>query len=165
MSIVLLNKELIVELKTSRSIFIVTKHQKNIINYFFSPSIGIKLYDCKISWKDSKNISFVFNKYTNSGLFNLLKFINTILNELYNDNCFDTPKKVAPFIYEKEDSFYIRCFVNPKKVISKFENEEISAFHFPQTNATYKEATIVFKNIWEDKSRAGYNIELYSVKI
>ena len=113
-------------------------------------------------------ISFEFHKYHQINLLTQLKQIYACLNELYRTNCYNQaePSIIAPFWYEKGDYFYIRAFINLKKNITlQFEDEPIETFVMPRIGMEYQNVTIHIKNVWEQGDKAGFNIELNSVKI
>jgi hypothetical protein len=122
-------------------------------------------------WCDKKHISFCLNKWENIWLLDLMKFIEKGLINLYKryEGESEDSQNVASFFYEKGEYFYIRCFLPKVKseynIISKFENEEYEKFSVPRIGYIYHSVIINFKNIWEDNSRAGFNIELKNVEI
>lgn len=171
MSRIILNSEIINELISSNSLIMQTKFQRGSDgkNYYFSPTISLKLFNPKVSWVDQykKNLSFCFNKYENINLLTMLRYINTKLIELYNKKS-DNPVNVAPFYFEKDDNFYIRCYLPNVKgkyyITSSFNNNEES-FNIPRIGATYTHVVIDIRNIWENHNRSGFNLELKETDI
>ena len=108
---VLLNSNIFGEMLKTYSIGISKKYQKDTINYYFTPNLCLKMFNVKVTWTDKKNISFCVNKWENTSLLNLMKFIEKGLINLYNKyDSENTDKIVSSFFYEKGDYFYIRCF-------------------------------------------------------
>ena len=59
---------------------IAKKHQKEGgVNYYFSPSIGIKLYNAKVIFKNPKFLVLQFSKDHNINLLYFLRGVNSIL--------------------------------------------------------------------------------------
>lgn len=183
MSRILLNNTILYEIENSKykSILLNKNYQKNTINYYFIPTIGITLYNPKVSWIDplKKHISFSFYKYpelkgtNNYTSLNLIKKCNDVLGNIYKNYEYDNnEKQVAPFFYEKGDYYYIRCYLPKSKVfyniISQYDDENITTlFKIPSKETIYNNITIEFRNIWEDISNSlvGFNIELKEVRI
>lgn len=162
---ILLNGETLNKLYNTNSLILSKKWQKKTLNYYFCPTIGLKLYNPQVSWIDpsKKNISFMFNKWENTSLLKLLQFIHDTLTTIYNDSAYSTPSTLAPFFYEKDDKFYIRTYLPQVKghygIKSTFDNIT-GPFYIPRKDCTYNSIIIDFRNIWESDNRAGYNIEL-----
>ena len=164
---ILLNGETLNKLYNTNSLILSTKHQKKTdgINYFFCPTIGLKLYNPQVSWVDpsKKNLSFSFNKWENSSLLKLLNFIHDTLTTIYNNNAYNGAKVLAPFFFEKDDRFYIRTYLPSVKGhfgIKSIFNDIQEPFNIPRKDCVYNSIIIEFRNIWESDNRAGYNIEL-----
>lgn len=164
---ILLNSEILNNLYNTKSLVLSKKFQKNSagINYFFCPTIGLKLYNPQVSWVDAsnKNLSFSFNKWENITLLKLLVYIHDTLTEIYNDSAYNGPKILAPFFFEKDDKFYIRTYLPKVKGhfgIKSVFNEIQDKFNIPRKDCIYNYIIIDFRNIWESDNRAGYNIEL-----
>lgn len=137
-------------------------------NYFFSPTISLKLFNAKVSWIDTskKNLSFSFNKYENLTLLNMLKNINTKLTDIYNNKS-DEPVVISPFFYEKDELFYIRVYLPSLKGnfhIESIFNGEKENFNIPRLNCVYNNVIIDIRNIWESNVRSGFNLELKIVE-
>lgn len=173
MARVLLNTNIIHEMVNTNNLTTNIKFQRGDgKNYFFVPTIGIQLYNAKVSWIDQykKNISFSFNKYENLSLLNMLKSINESLIGVYNKQS-DNPVPVAPFFYEKDELFYIRVYLpnlNKKYHIEcsfiDSQNTESSSFSIPRLNCVYDSIIIDIRNIWENDMRSGFNLELKKVE-
>jgi hypothetical protein len=164
---IILNNQVINDLIYSKTIALETKYQRKSDNknYFFSPNIGLKLFNAKISWIDpsKKNISFAFNKYDNLSLLNMLRYINEKLTCVYNNKSI-YPKTISPFFFEKDDLFYIRCYLpntgKGKYHIQSYFNNELEIFNIPKLSSSYNTIIIDIRNIWEDDNKAGFNLEL-----
>ena len=176
---ILLNNEILSHIDESKytSITLSKSYQKNTINYYFLPTIGIKLFDAKVTWVDplKKHISFSFYKYpelngNHSGSLNFIKKCYETLTNIYKNYEYDNrDSEIAPFFHEKGDYYYIRCYLPKSKyfynIISEFEDEKESIFNIPRIDTIYKSVIIEFRNIWEDTdtSKRGFNIELKNV--
>jgi hypothetical protein len=162
----ILNSEIINDLISTDTLQLIEKFQRGSgKNYFFTPTIGIKLHNPKITWIDSfkKNISFSFNKYDNINLYIMLKHINTSLSYLYKQKAYNPTDNIASFFYEKGNYFYIKCYLpntnNKYQIVSMFnDNEEI--FTIPKVNSFYNTVVLDIRNIWEKNNQAGFNLEL-----
>jgi len=167
---IILNSQVINDLIFSNTLELQTKFQKNNgKNYFFMPNIGIKLFNAKVSWIDpfKKNISFAFNKYENLALLNMLRYINEKLTMVYNKKS-SYPKPLSPFLFEKDDSFYIRCYLpntRGKYHIESYFNNDTEGFSIPKMSCVYNIIVIDIRNIWEDDNKSGFNLELKETSV
>lgn len=165
MSRIILNSEIINDLITSNILELQTKFKKPTgKNYFFIPNIGLKLYNAKVSWIDpsKKNISFSFNKRDNINLLIMLKSIFSKLHDIYNRKA-NHPKPISSFFFEKDDSFYIRCYlpnIRGKYHILSYFNDDSEEFTIPKLSSIYNIIIVDIRNIWEDDNKAGFNLEL-----
>ena len=79
----ILNSEIMNDLIKTDILKFLEKYQRGGSgkNYFITPTIGIKLYNPKITWIDNykKNIAFSFSKHDNLNLYTMLKYINNSL--------------------------------------------------------------------------------------
>jgi|688.fasta_scaffold1142414_1 hypothetical protein len=141
-------------------------------NYFFSPNIGIKLYSPKVSWLDSKGISFCFNKVENMSLLDLLKYINSSLDKIYinykTNYGLPNDSQLSSLYYEKGDFFYIKCHLpnsNGKYFITyNSDIEKNGTYTRPRIGCVYNSVTIDIRNIWEtDNKKAGVHLELKEI--
>lgn len=162
---IILNSDILNELINTNSLSIQETFQKRSgKNYFFSPTIAIKLLNPKVSWIDSykKNISFSFNKYDNLSLLNFLKYVQQRLVQLYNTKSYN-PQNVASIYYEKGDYFYVKVYLpnvnNKYNIVSQFNGEQ-EQFKIPRVGITYDSVIIDIRNIWEKDNLAGLNLEL-----
>ena len=164
----ILSSEILNDLLKTNSLTLQEKYQKNNgKNYYISPTIGLKLYNPKVSWIDAykKNISFIFSKYENLSLLNFLKYVQEKLAELYKAKSYN-PQNLSNIYYEKGDYFYVKTHLpNTYKsgihynIISVFNNEP-EKFTVPKLGATYNYIIVDIRNIWEQNNLAGFNLEL-----
>ena len=166
MDILILNSELLNNLIQSNELTLMKKFQrgKNGSNYFFIPNIGVKLFNVKVTWVDpfKKNLSFSINRWENPNLINMLRHINTSLSELYKNISYSN-LNVASFFFEKGDFIYIRTYLpNTNGKYHIYNN--LGNFTVPRKDACFDSITIYFKNIWEDDTKAGFNIELKEIE-
>jgi hypothetical protein len=166
MDILILNSELLNNIIQSNSLTLMKKFQrgKNGLNYFLIPNIGVKLFNVKVTWVDpfKKNLSFSINRWENPNLITLLRHINTSLSELYKNMSYSN-LNVAPFFFEKGDYIYIRTYL-PNTNGKYHIHNNLGNFIVPRKDSTFDSITIYFKNIWEDDTKAGFNIELKEVE-
>jgi hypothetical protein len=162
----ILNSEVMNDLISTDTLKLIEKPQRGSSgkNYFFTPTIGLKLYNPKITWIDplKKNISFSFNKYDNFNLYTMLKYINKSLVSIYKKQAYNPIDNVSPFYYEKGDYFYIKCYlpnINGKYHITSLFNNIQENFTIPRVGYSYSAIVLDIKNIWE-KDNAGFNLEL-----
>lgn len=159
--------------QTNDKLIIFKETYKNgFRNFFFAPNIGIKLYSPKVSWLDTKGISFCFNKMENMSLLDLLKYINNSLNKIYinykKNNGLPNDTTLSPLYYEKDDSFYIKCHLPNVKgkyfITYNSETEKDAKFSKPRIGCVYSSVVIDIRNIWEtDNKKAGVHLELKEV--
>ena len=185
---IIINSEILPDLK----IKILKKTQKISCNhnYYFSPNMGMHLYNAKVTFINPKFIVFEFDKRTHLNLLLLMRKTNDRLQTELKKNfseLFD--KEIYDIVSEKDESFSIRCFlpntlqtVNPSvrqgtlskipgigtrekyNIICKSNQNENLTFKLPRLECIFSEITIEIKNVWENGDKRGYNIELKSVK-
>lgn len=162
----ILNSEIINDLISTNTINILEKYQrKGGKNYFFTPTISLKLYNPKVTWVDStkKNISFLFKKYDNLTLYTMLKNINQSLINFYKNKAYNPIENISSFFYEKGDYFYVKCYLpnmNGKFLITSVFNDVEEDFKPPHVGLTYNTVILDIRNIWEKDNHAGFNLEL-----
>jgi len=163
MDLLILNSELL----NNINLTVLKKFQrgKSGANYFFVPNVGVKIFNAKVSWVDpyKKNLSFSINRWENSNLITLLRHINSSLSDTYKKNSY-LDLNVAPLFFEKGDFIYIRTYLPNANGKYHITNNEMSSFNIPYKDATFNSITIYFKNIWEDDTKAGFNVELKHVE-
>lgn len=160
-SIILSNSNLnIINLKIAKC-----KNQDEFKNFFFGPTISLRLYNPIISWADTKSISVSFKKSSiikdckiitndNYNLLNLLRNVNEKLINVYKnykeDYGHDTLDLIPTLFYEKDDYFYIKCNL-PKK-------------YSPKIGTIYEYILVDIRNIYEIGKKCGFRLDLKHYK-
>ena len=165
----ILNSENIYKLCTTRSLVISRKPQKIKGNYNFSisPLLCLRIYNVKVLISDTKYIVLEFDKIENGSLFMLLLKIDKHITE-YLKNIFNFPDNITfHSIYSDVDTkFTLRCYLpqtNNKYNIKYYVDNQEETFQCLHKNSVLKEVIIDVKNIWQNKDRVGYNLELKKV--
>lgn len=167
----ILTSEILNNLLDNNEITLLEKYQRNSgKNYFFTPTISLKLYKPKITWIDpqKKNLSFSFIKHENLSLYTFLKNVNNSLNNLYKNKAYNPVKNIYPFFIEKGNYFYVKCYLpnlNKKYNINSYFNDKEELFSPPLINSVYDSVIVDIRNIWEKDLNAGFNLELKCVYI
>jgi hypothetical protein len=146
--------------------------KKDHYNYFFNPVIEIALRNARVFYVDPncKFIVFIFSKLTDINLYLFCKSIsNTLLYKtkklakeiLYTTKIHD--KESFPFYLKRDNDteFTIKCNVN--NAIKFYYNNDLERFKVPTTGMLYNTVYINIKNIWEDITRVGFNLEIKSI--
>jgi hypothetical protein len=166
----LLTSESLTNLIQEGKLNILKKSQKLGTNYFFTPTIGIKLYNPKVIFTDRKNITFQFDKRTNLNLYKMLEYINSILMKKYKNSSQTIPELNYNLFSENDDYFNIRVFLPYSKgkydiqVLDNQSHAEFTPFRIPNKGAVYDIIVVEIRNIWEQPSRSGFNLELKSIE-
>jgi hypothetical protein len=166
----LLTSESLNELLQSNQLNMLKKNQKFGTNYYFTPNIGIRLYNAKVIFSDRKNITFQFDKWKNQSLYKMLQYINTILLQKYKKSSNKIPDVNYNLFYETEDHFNIRVYLpfsKSKYNIHVHDNDpEKSSLEFkiPRNGIVYDVIVLEIRNVWEQDTRSGFNIELKSIE-
>lgn len=164
--LLILNSELLSNIMKTNGLTAIKKFQKGKSgsNFFFTPSIGIKLFNVKVTWVDpfKKNLAFSINRWENPNLITLLRYINKCLSDIYKRYSY-LDLNISPFFFEKGDFIYIRTYLPNTNGLYHIHNN-LGSFIVPRKDSTFDSITIYFKNIWEDDTRAGFNIELKDVE-
>lgn len=150
------------------------KKQKNpnCFNYFFNPSLDIQIFNNRVFFVDTKTIVFIYSKKDNINLY--LFFKNTSNQLLYKTGVLAkktmytstfNEKIKFPFYFERsnEEEFTIKCNINNN--IKFYENDSLDRFTLPRSGAVYNKIILNFKNIWEDPTRVGFNIDLKEIHL
>lgn len=162
----ILNSEIMNDLVSTDTLKLIEKYQRGSgKNHFFTPTIGLKLYNPKVTWVDpyKKNLAFSFSKNNNLNLYTMLKHINTSLSSIYKQKAYNPIDNISSFFYEKGEYFYIKCYLpntNKKYQIISFFNDSEEPFNVPRTGASYNTVIVDIRNIWEKDNHAGFNLEL-----
>lgn len=165
----LLTSTSLTELLQEGRLHLLKKPQKLGTNYYFAPTIGIKLYNAKVLFSDQKNITFQFDKWKNPSLYKMLQHINTVLLQKYKKSSDQVPAITYNIFSETEDHVNIRVFLPSSKgkyTIHVQDNEEHSALEFkiPRKGIIYDVVVLEIRNIWEQSTRSGFNLELKSIE-
>lgn len=161
-----MNAESLREAITTKELAFFKTNQKNSnnINYFFTPTISINLYKCKVIYRTNKNITIQFDKILNKSLYLMLSSMHNQLSAFVNINTDN--KKFYPIVYETDTKFSIQCYL-PHKIdkyfISCTFDKEECAFTLPNINSYLDMVNIEIRNIWETKDKIGYNIEIKKI--
>ena len=163
---VILNTEITNNLISTDILGIIEKYQKKGgKNYFFTPTISIKLFKPKVTWIDStkKNVSFLFKKHENLNLYTMLRNVNNSLTYFYKTKAYNPIDNISPFFYEKGDYFYVKSYlpnINGKYLINSYLNNIEEIFKVPRIGIIYDVIILDIRNIWEKDNHAGFNLEL-----
>lgn len=147
--------------------------QKNSSNFFFSPVLDIELLNARVWYIDFKTIVFIFNKSENLNLYLLLKNISKTLltkteyyaKQITYSSSFGTKTKFD-FISDRNSrdknnleiqEFTIKCFI-PQNIKLFHEQKEVK-YRMPVGGNIFDKIILHIKNIWEDPTRIGFNIE------
>jgi hypothetical protein len=164
---IILNSDILQELIISKTLKIIKKSQKisNNSNYYFTPSIGIKLYKPKIMYSNLKSIVFEFDKYEFLNLLQLLRSINNKLQyKLKTDYSELFDKDIYNIMSEQDEKFTIRCYLPNKNGKYFIKSNDLSlGFKLPKSNSYLDEALIEIRNVWCNDSKYGFNLELKSI--
>lgn len=166
---IILNSEILLELKNNKGISLAKKYQKNSSNYnfFINPNIGIKLYKAKVSEITINHVVFEYNKKDSINLFTFFKHINEHLLDLYKQSDYYQDKTIYNFFIDKQDTFTIRCYLPHNKFkyfISHYENDILQFYNLPKKGCIYDEVYIDLRNLWIKDNKVGFNLELKQTK-
>lgn len=165
---IILTKEKIEEITKENILQILKKSQKNTTNwnYYFTPNIGITLYNPKVKYVDKKCLVFEFERYKNASLYHLLKYINsTLQNELKKKYIELNDKHIYDIFSEQDETFFIRCYLpnnNGKYFISVNDDKR---FYLPRIGCIYDNIIVEIRNLWGKDQKYGFNIELKKVNL
>lgn len=168
-SIVLTSLDVLEKLELSVS----RKSQKanDCYNYFFSPSLSIRLYKPSISVVNKDYIVFKYDKYYSSGLYHYLESISerlyALIGRFYNTK--DLQKDNILLV--NENSIYLKAHLPHKNnryfisVHNTDTNTLSNCFVLPNTNAVYDEVVVDIRNVWQYKGKLGFRLELKYVSV
>ena len=166
---IILNNSILYELINSKTLKITKRNQKiaDDCNYFFSPNIGLKLFNSRVKIVNAKFIVFEYQKIDNLSLLLLLRSINDLL---LKDLCFKftelKTKEIYNFFSENENTFTIRCSLPSIKFgynIKMFDNNDPIKFRLPNVNGVFPQILLHVKNVWKNNEKYGFNLELKQV--
>jgi hypothetical protein len=153
--------------------------QKNSSNFFFSPTLDIELHHARVWYIDFKTMVFIFNKSENLNLYLFLQNISKTLltkteyyaKQITYSSSFGTKTKFN-FLSnrnsrDKNDleilEFTIKCFIPPS--IKLFHEQKEVKYQMPLKGNLFDKITLNIKNIWEDPTRIGFNIEVKELHV
>jgi hypothetical protein len=168
MSLILTNEN-INTLISTKSLHVSRKQQKirGNFNYFLSPQMCLRIFNCKVLISDPKYIVLEFDKITDSTLYFFLQKISKSLID-YTTSIFNlSEENIFYSLYSDVDSkFTIRCYLpqSQKKYTTKYyvDNEEMP-FKCIKPRIFIDQVIIDVKNIWQNNNRIGFNLELAKV--
>lgn len=141
-----------------------TQKNKENSNYYISPNLKIKLYNCKLMIVTPTYFVLSFDKFKNTTLLNLLRNVDNLLFKYIKSNYYIRDKIKYPIHSETDDIFTIRCSLPKLKnryfITCDFEDQKNVPFTLPRTNIILKEISVEIRNIWETPDKIGYNIEV-----
>lgn len=167
---IIVNSELLTDLLKNNTITILKKRQKdsNDSNYYFTPNIGLNLWNAKIMFINSKFLVLEFNKIDHINLLTLLRYVDSSLQKLLkskNSELFNVD--IYSIMSETEDKFTIRCYLpnyRGKYLIKYYVNDSDELFKLPKLNSIIDNCVIEIRNVWGKNNKYGFNIELKSIK-
>jgi len=164
-----LNTSTLKEMMESGSLTVMVKPQKNNqsgeTNIFFSPSIGLELFNPKVTFVDLKTVVLTFNKSTDINLLIMLRYINKTLLSFLKPN---DKQKVYDIFSESDTTFSLRCHLpsfKGKFSVKYFEDNEEKRFKYPKLNCTIPFVLIHIKNIWCSNNRYGFNLVASEIRL
>jgi hypothetical protein len=153
--------------------------QKNSANFFFSPTLYIELHNARVWYIDFKTMVFIFNKSENLNLYLLLQNISKTLlakteyyaKQITYSSSFGTKTKfdfLSNRNYKDKNDleiqeFTIKCFIPPG--IKLFHEQKEVKYQMPLKGNLFDKITLNIKNIWEDPTRVGFNIEVKELHV
>lgn len=165
---VVLNTQVLKDLMERNALNVVRKTQKNSandVNFFFSPSIGLELYNPQVSFVDLKTVVLTFCKGKDINLLIMLRYINKTLLSFLNPS---EHQKVYDIFTESDSTFSLRCYLpsfKGKYSIKFYEDADEKRFKFPRLNSTLPYVLLDIKNIWCSNNRYGYNLVVTEIRI
>jgi hypothetical protein len=165
---IILTSAVIRELCSNGGITIIQKSQKNSgdYNYYITPNLSLKLYGGKVLISDPKYLVLQFDRYTNINLLNLLRNTTSNISE-YLKNCINIDTKlIYPMFNEQENTFTIRVYLPHVRYKYSIETNILSEeknmqpFTRPRVGMILREARVEIRNLWQNKGRIGFNLEL-----
>lgn len=148
---------------------IFRKRQKNIenSNFYFTPNIGIKLYNAEIMIVTPKYVVFKFDKVKDLNLLILFRNINNYLQNKIKTRFGDfINKNIYNMFSEQEDFFTLRCSLpgyNGRYHIKYTENNQVNYFKMPKVGTKYNCVLLEIRNVWENDKGVGFNLELKQI--
>ncbi len=155
----------------NQQLYVSRKSQRTAgnYNYYFTPSIGLTLYNGKVLFPDDKSFVLEFPKSSCLSLYHLLLNTGKWLEDSIKRNFIDSFSLCHGLCFENfkevNDTFRIRVnFGNSKNIKVYDESGDQIRFTVPNKNAILQECTVEIKNAWKQNGVLGYNIELREIK-
>jgi hypothetical protein len=162
---ILLSSNVLTEIVNNTGINIQRKLVKGTSNYYFTPNMGVKLYNAQVSEVNPKYIVFKYKLIEATTLHTLLSFINSTFKASVNH----LVKKGKPFynlFNSSDDYFYIRCHL-PYKYGRYFTSYTVDGvdtpFKLPRPGLVYSQVVFEIRNVWETTEKAGFNLEVKQI--
>lgn len=167
----LLTSDSLKSLIYSKQLNLLQKNQKNnsYKNYYFTPNIGIKLFNPKVIFVDKKTMTIEVDKWKYPGLMNMMNEINDSLLKMYIEKSDCQPKNVYSLFTEKENTIVLRLYLPNVRgrynITSLVTNQdEPEQFTLPRSGMIYNYIIFEIRNIWEQNDiKTGFNLELKCV--
>jgi hypothetical protein len=166
MSIVLSSSTL-TDIVNTTGIGVQRKTVRGTTNYYFSPNMGLKLFKAQVYEATPKHIVFKYDIVNSSSLHSLLSYVNSTFKASVEPQI----QKGKPF-YDlfnfNGKHIYIRCHLPSKYgqiFVSSFSDDNEIPFKLPRPGAIFEEVLFDIRNVWETKEKAGFNLELKSVRV
>ena len=166
---VILNTSTLKDMMENASLNILVKPQKNSqageTNLFFSPSLGLELFNPHVTFVDLKTVVLTFNKAKDINLLVMLRYINKTLLSFLKPN---DDEKVYDLFSESDTTFSLRCYLpsfKGKFSVKYFEDNEEKRFKYPKLNSTLPFVSVHVKNIWYSNKRYGFNLVLSEIRL
>ncbi len=164
--------EIIRDLCSSNRITIIQKRQKNTgdYNFYITPNLSLQLYGGKVIITDPKFLVVQFEKSTHITLLSLLRTTSECITD-YLKSCIELDiENVYPLFSEQDNTFTIRVYLphvrNKYFIETKSANEnEIIQFTRPRIGTVLKELRVDIRNLWQNKQRLGFNLELKYIEL
>jgi hypothetical protein len=166
---IILNSDILNDMKKNDIIKLEKKYQKNSDNYNFyiHPNISIRLYNAKVIDISTNHIVFQYKKIDFLNLMIFLKNLNEHILKLYKESDSYDNKMIYNLYNENEETFTIRCYLPHNKFkyfISHYQEEKSLYFNLPKKGSIFDEIIIDIRNLWINNNKVGFNLELKQTK-
>jgi hypothetical protein len=166
----LLTLETLKSLKNSKGLQLLEKNQKNNIykNYYFTPNIGLKIFNAKVLFVDNKSMTIEVDKWKYPGFITMLREIDEELLKLYHEKSNQVSENVYSFFMEKENTILFRMslpnYRGKYNITSYTNSSDQDVFTLPRSGMIYNYIIFEIRNIWEQLGKkTGFNLELKCV--
>jgi hypothetical protein len=170
---IILNSDVIKQL-THNDVFKILKKNQKVLgncNYYFTPNMGISVYNPKIKFVDKKFVVLEFIKRDSLSLLLLLRHINDVFLNKLRENFSETFDKTIYNLFSEDDlAFTLRCYLpnNNGKYFVQTEDSDTGLkipFKLPRVNTNYNQSMIEIRNVWKKNETYGFNLELKYVSL